>query len=117
MRDYIFMVLAIIALIVVILTCNAHLLRDPRHAGIAENEDMQRGALGKGVGDSNLYNEPNSRASLANVPWRYALGMAPLRSTTRQGHLKGIRNNSKDTFTPMEVASLALQTVQTVGSL
>ena len=101
----IFIILALVALLVVFLTRHSHGLRDPRHAGIADNEDMQCEAPNLIVGDSNTLSSPSGRRALSNVPWRLALGMAPLRTTTRQPHI-GVRDNSKESVSPLEAATL-----------
>jgi|SRR5579862_942532 len=109
MRDYIFLILALVALVVVFLTRDIHKLNDPRKPGIADNDCDQNLGPGETVGDSNAgMNDPVSRNALANVPWRYALGMAPLRTVTRTPRPHGVRNNNRDTFTPMEAAELVL---------
>lgn len=81
----IFLILALAALVAV-LASRKHMTGYgvPGHAGIADNEDMQRGADGLIVGDSATDGcDPMCRVALANVPWRRSMGFhQPLRATT-----------------------------------
>jgi hypothetical protein len=94
-RDRIFLILALAALLAVVAARNKVGLRSDARPGIADNEQMLVGAGSQIVGASNDECDPVARSTLANVPWKRRMGFyAPLRAITRQAVPDGVEQNN-----------------------
>jgi hypothetical protein len=77
------LILALVAMLTMLVTRGRHgIQQGAGHPGIADNETMLIDADGLCIGDSNAGIDPVGRVALANMPWRRAMGMPPLRQAS-----------------------------------
>jgi len=96
--NIIIIIFALVALLVVLLTRKVHQPIVETKPAIADNDDMlQHGYENAIVGNSNPGEiNPVRRATIANTPWRRALGLPALRQTSRGKQLISTEDPTPD---------------------